>query len=39
MKYLLLALAILAAFALAGAIFYLLVKRYFDNQQKERLLS
>ena len=39
MKYLLLALAILAAFALAGAIFYLLVKRYFDNQQKERLLQ
>ena len=39
MKYLLLALAILAAFALAGVIFYLLVKRYFDNQQKERLLQ
>lgn len=39
MKYILLALAILAAFTLAGAIFYLLVKRYFDNQQKERLLQ
>lgn len=39
MKYLLLALAILAAFALAGVIFYLLVKHYFDNQQKERLLQ
>ena len=39
MKYLLLALAMLATLALAGAIFYLLVKRYFDNQQKERLLQ
>ena len=29
----------LATLALAGVIFYLLVKRYFDNQQKERLLQ
>ena len=29
----------LANLALAGLIFYLLVKRYFDNQQKERLLQ
>jgi hypothetical protein len=39
MKYLLLAVAMLATLALAGFIFYLLVKRYFDNQQKERLLQ
>ena len=39
MKYLLLALAMLATLALAGLIFYLLVKRYFDNVQKERLLQ
>ena len=32
-------LAMLATLALAGVIFYLLVKRYFDNQQKERLLQ
>ena len=31
--------AILAAVALTGWILYLLVKRYFDNQQKERLLQ
>ena len=29
----------LATLALVGGIFYLLVKRYFDNQQKERLLQ
>ena len=29
----------LATLALAGGIFYLLVKRYFDNEQKERLLQ
>lgn len=29
----------LATLALAGWIFYLLVKRYFDNQQKEQLLQ
>ena len=34
-----LVLAVLATFALAGWIFYLLAKRYFDNQQKERLLQ
>ena len=31
--------AVLATLAIAGWIFYLLVKRYFDNQQKERLLQ
>ena len=39
MKYLLFVLAILATLALTGLIFYLLVKRYFDNQQKQRLLQ
>ena len=34
-----LVLAVLATLALAGWIFYLLVKRYFDQQQKERLLQ
>ncbi len=34
-----LSLAMLATLALAGGIFYLLVKRYFDNRQKERLLQ
>ena len=37
--YLITTLAVLATLALAGWIFYLLVKRYFDNQQKERLLQ
>lgn len=37
--YLITILAVLATLALAGWIFYLLVKRYFDNQQKERLLQ
>lgn len=32
-------LSILAAFALAGALFYLLAKRYFDQQQKQQLLQ
>ena len=32
-------LSMLATLALAGGIFYLLVKRYFDNEQKERLLQ
>ena len=31
--------AVLATLALAGWIFYLLVRRYFDNEQKERLLQ
>lgn len=39
MKYLFLALVILATVAVTGWLFYLLVKRYFDNQQKERLLQ
>lgn len=39
MKYLLFVLAILATLALTGLIFYLLVKRYFDNQQKQQLLQ
>ena len=39
MKYVLLVLAILATLALTGLIFYLLVKRYFDNQQKQQLLQ
>lgn len=37
--YLITTLAVLATLALAGWIFYLLVKRYFDNQQKERLMQ
>ena len=32
-------LAVLAAIAITGWIFYLLVKRYFDNQQKQQLLQ
>lgn len=39
MKYLFLALAMLATVAVTGWIFYLLVRRYFDNAQKERLLQ
>ncbi len=31
--------AVVAAVAVTGWLFYLLVKRYFDNQQKERLLQ
>ena len=31
--------AMLATMALAGGMMYLLVKRYFDNEQKERLLQ
>ena len=37
--YLVTTLAVLATLALTGWIFYLLVKRYFDNEQKERLLQ
>ena len=36
---LVLVLAVLAAVAVTGGVVYLLVKRYFDNQQKERLLQ
>ncbi len=36
---LLMLLTILLTVAVMGAIFYLLVKRFFDNQQKERLLE
>ena len=36
---LILVLSVLAAMAIMGWIVYLLVKRYFDNQQKERLLQ
>ena len=32
-------LTVLLTLAIAGWVFYLLVKRYFDNQQKERLLQ
>lgn len=39
MTYLILILAILAAFALAGGLFYMLAKRYFDQQQKLQLLQ
>ena len=31
--------AVLATLALAGWIFYLLAKRYFENQQKQQLLQ
>ena len=37
--YLITTLAVLATLALTGWIFYLLVKRYFDNEHKERLLQ
>ena len=37
--FLILVLALLAAVAVTGWVVYLLVKRYFDNQQKERLLQ
>ena len=36
---LILVLAVLSAVAVTGWILYLIVKRYFDNQQKERLLQ
>ena len=36
---LILELAVLSAVAVTGWILYLIVKRYFDNQQKERLLQ
>ena len=31
--------AVLATLALTGTIFYLLIKRYFENQQKQQLLQ
>ena len=34
-----LVISIVAAFALAGLFFYLLAKRFFDNQQKQQLLQ
>lgn len=37
--YLITTLAVLATLALVGWIFYLLVKRYFENQQKQQLLQ
>jgi hypothetical protein len=37
--FLILVLALLATVAVTGWVVYLLVKRYFDNQQKERLLQ
>ena len=37
--YLITTLAVLATLALAGWIFYLLAKRYFENQQKQQLLQ
>lgn len=36
---LLLVISIVLSFALAGLFYYLLTKRYFDHQQKERLLQ
>jgi hypothetical protein len=38
-SFLITVIAILAAVAITGCILYLLVRRYFDNQQKERLLQ
>lgn len=39
MNTIILVIAMLATMTLMGAILYLLVRRYFDNQQKERLLQ
>ncbi len=39
MQILIIVVAMLATMALAGGMMYLLVKRYFDNEQKERLLQ
>lgn len=39
MQILIIVVAMLATMALAGGVIYLLVKRYFDNEQKERLLQ
>lgn len=39
MQILIIVVAMLATTALAGGMMYLLVKRYFDNEQKERLLQ
>ncbi|MBP3762669.1 MAG: hypothetical protein J6I49_02190 [Bacteroidales bacterium] len=39
MMYLLLVVAMLATLALAGGLFYLLARRWFDHQQKQQLLQ
>lgn len=39
MQILIIVVAMLATMALAGGMMYLLVRRYFDNEQKERLLQ
>ena len=39
MQYLLLIVAIVATLALCGGLFYLLAKRFFDNQQKQQMLQ
>lgn len=39
MHIIIIVVAMLATMALAGGVMYLLVKRYFDNEQKERLLQ
>jgi hypothetical protein len=39
MQILIIVVAMLATMALVGGMMYLLVKRYFDNEQKERLLQ
>ncbi len=39
MQTIMIVVAMLATMALAGGVMYLLVKRYFDNEQKERLLQ
>lgn len=39
MQILIIVVAMMATMALAGGMMYLLVKRYFDNEQKERLLQ
>lgn len=39
MQYLLLIVAIVATLALCGGLFYLLAKRFFDNQQNQQMLQ
>ena len=39
MQILIIVVAMLATLAIAGWLFYLLVRRYFDNQQKGQLLQ
>ena len=39
MQYLLLIVAIVATLALCSGLFYLLAKRFFDNQQKQQMLQ